>query len=109
MSSHQFADGDAVRAGCGFCPSGVDAAAGVSADQCRPSQPQSLGELGQGESGGFDVVRGGVGACVAGPQQRGTRFAEFGLAVVDERAEGVVTEGLPPGRGDVLFVGLCGS
>lgn len=46
-------------------------------------------------------------ADVAGPQQRGHRLSGPGWAVVDERDERMVAEGLPPGRGGVLLVGVC--
>ena len=85
---------------------GVGAAGGVGADQRLPSPPQVFGQLGQGELGGGDVVGGGVGAGVAGPQQRGHRLSGTGLAVVDERDERVMAEGLLPGRGGVLLLGV---
>ena len=84
----------------------MGAAAGVGADQCLPSPPQAFWQLGQGELGGFDVVGGGVGARVAGPQQGGHRLPGPGLAVVDERDERVMAEGLLPGRGGVLLLGV---
>lgn len=45
--------------------------------------PQVFGELGQGEPRGGDAIARGVGARVAGPQQRGHRLSGPGLAVVD--------------------------
>ena len=48
---------------------GVGAAGGVGADQRLPSPPQVFRRLGQGELGSGDVIGGGVGARIAGPQQ----------------------------------------
>ncbi|GGK29188.1 hypothetical protein GCM10011583_71370 [Streptomyces camponoticapitis] len=81
-------------------------ACGVGADQCLPAPPQVSGELGQGEPSGGDVIARGVGACVAGPQQRGHRLSGTCLAVVDERDERMMAEGLLPGRGRVLLLGV---
>ena len=50
----------------------MGAAGGVGADQ-HPAA-QVAGQLGEGEPGGLDVVRGGVGAGVAGSQRDGQRF-----------------------------------
>lgn len=84
----------------------MSAAGGIGADQRLVSPPQVSGELGQGELGGFDVVGGGVGAGVAGPQQGSHRLSGPGLAVVDERDERMMAEGLLPGRGGVLLLGV---
>jgi hypothetical protein len=52
------------------------------------------------------VVGGGVGAGVAGPQQAHDRLARPAAAVVDESHQRVVPEGLLPGGGGVLFLGV---
>lgn len=83
---------------------GMGAASGIGADQSLPASPQALGELGQGESGGFDVIARGV--CVAGPQQRGGRLTGTGLAVVDERDERTMAERLLPGPSGILLLGV---
>src|SRR5690606_10856353 len=82
----------------------MGAAAGVGADQYLSAA--LLGELGQGKPGGVDVIGGGVGPGVSGSQQQGQGFAGAVLAVVGEDRHRVEAEGLLPGRGGVLFVGV---
>ena len=84
----------------------VGAAAGVGAYEGPPSAPVLLRQLGQGQTSGGDVVGGGVATRVAGPQQAGDRLSGSFTAVVDEREQRVVAEGLLPGRGGVFFLGV---
>ncbi len=50
-----------------------------------------------------DVVSGGVGAGVAGPEQPGQRLAAADLRSIEERQQGVMAESLLPGRCRVLL------
>ena len=78
------------------------AAAGVGADQHRA--PQVAGQLRDREPGRLDVVGGGVGARVAGPQHQGQRLPVPGFAVVGRGGHRVMAEGLLPGRGGLLLL-----
>lgn len=82
------------------------AAAGISTDQRLSSTPIPLRQLRQGQLSSGDVVGGGVGACVAGPQQPDHRLTAATPAVVDEAHQRVMAEGLLPGRGRILLVGV---
>ncbi len=73
----------------------VGAARGVGTDQCGPSAAVALGELGQGEPGGGDVVGGGVGSRVPRPQQGCYRPSGAAASVVRRS---------PSGGGDVRTI-----
>src|SRR5690606_14733418 len=79
---------------------------GITADEGLPSAPVPLGQLGEGETGGGDVVGGGVRARVFGAEKSGDGFAGSARPVVDEPHQGVMAMGLLPGRGRVLLVGV---
>ena len=90
----------------------VGGAGGVGAGQQpgpgRVTEPRA-GLLRQGcpsqvEHG--DVVGGGVGARVAGPQQTGQRLPTGHLGSVQEAEQGVEPERLLPGRGSVLLLAV---
>lgn len=80
------------------------AAAGVGADERLTPPAESFRQLGQSQFRGLDVVGGGVGARVAGPQQPHNRLAGPAAAVVDKPHQRVVSKGLLPGRGGVLLL-----
>lgn len=82
------------------------AAGGVGAHQGPSSAAVWLRELGQRLRGRGDVVGGGVAARVARPQQARARLVGALRAVVDEREQGVMSEGLLPGCGGVLLLGV---
>ncbi|MPM72135.1 hypothetical protein SDC9_119108 [bioreactor metagenome] len=76
-------------------PSGevFGAAGAVGADQDRLPGPRVLvGQLGEGGCGDGDVIGGGVGAGVPGPQMRHQCFAGPGGSVVRERHQWVEPE-----------------
>ncbi len=52
------------------------------------------------------MVGGGVGAGVARPQQPSQRFARRDIGAVQEAVERVEAEGVLPGRGGVLLLGV---
>ncbi len=83
----------------------MGAAAGVGTDQC-PASAVALRQLGQGESGGDDVIGGAVAACVARPEQADHRLPAATASVIDEGHQRMVSEGLLPGRGGVLLLGM---
>lgn len=82
----------------------MGAAAGVGADQHTATAV--LGKLGQGQSGGVDVVGGGVGPGIARAQHDGQWFTGSAGAVVGEGRHRVKAEGLLPGWCGLLFVGV---
>jgi hypothetical protein len=84
----------------------VSAASGVGTDQRLTSAPVLLRQLGQGELGRFDVVGRGVAARAARPEQAGHRLPAATASVIDEAHQRMVSEGLLPGRGGVLLLGV---
>ncbi len=82
----------------------MGAAGGVGPDQRPPPAPVALGQLGQGELDGGDVVGGRVRAGVPGAQEGGDGPAGAARPVVDEGRQRVMAVGLLPGRGRVLLV-----
>src|SRR5699024_1518860 len=88
---------------------GVGASGGVGADQGLAASAVGAGELLECCCCDGDVVEGGVGSGVAGPEQGGGGFSGSLFAVVDEvakRREGV---GVLPGGGRHLLVGVGGE
>jgi hypothetical protein len=83
------------------------APAGVGADQDRLLLPRLSGELGEREVDHVDLVGGGVGRGVAGPQDRGQRLAGA-VTTVQPGRQRVEPEGVLVGAGRALLVGVRG-
>ena len=84
----------------------VRASAGVSADQYLP--PHLARQLRQRQPGRLDVIGGGVGPGVAGPEHDGQRLAGPVAAVVGEHGQGMESPGFLPRRRGLFLVGVRG-
>lgn len=77
----------------------------VRADEDRCAVAVGVRDLGQRMVEDGDVVGGGVGAGIAGPEQSGQGFA----GVVQEAQQRVVAEAALVGRRCLLFLGMAGD
>lgn len=75
----------------------------VRADHDLPPRPPPLRQLLQGVLHNLDVISDRVRAGITGPQQGGQGFPGAQQAVVNEGAQGVEAEALPPRRAGVIL------